>query len=180
MKAFKLFALLAVLLGLATAVFAAASAEESDIALLEDSEIDAELTEQFNAQAFDADESEVALDDETGTSIERRGAWYHKKYPPMPPKPTSPCCYLKGYAYAVGTWYGNCYCDKSGQWVCVKPKPPAPLCCVWNGKNYYEGEYVWFNKGYYCYCSGGQWTKCNYVKPQPAPMPHKPWYHKKW
>lgn len=173
MKALKLFALLAVLLGLAMAVFAA-SVEDSDTAL-EDFELDTELTDEFNAQAFDADESEVALYEEAETGVERRGAW-HQKYPPSPPKPTSPCCYWKGYAYAVGTWYGNCYCDKSGQWVCVKPKPPAPQCCVWNGKNYYDGEYVYFNKSYYCYCYGGQWTNCNYIKPQPAP---KPWYHKK-
>lgn len=177
MKVFKLFAVLAVLLGLAMAVLAASVEDETETALA-GLDIDDEATEMFNAQAFTVDEEE-AVSDEGSEGVERRGAWKHSQKPMYYPPSPAACCYWKGYGYPSGAWVGSCYCDKSGQWVCVKPQPPAPKCCVWNGKYYYTGQTVWYSNCYVCVCGAdGNWGSCKYYAPQPAP---KPYYHrKKW
>jgi hypothetical protein len=183
MKYFRLFSLLAVLLALCVAVMGATvDTRETETDLedpLEGADIDEGATALANSENFDEPE------DEAGGERERRGGNKHAQpvypvYPPPKPAP-QPCCYWKGYQYKPNMWYGNCYCDKTGNWVCVKPQPPKPNCCYWNNKVYYHQQKCSFNPGYSCYCYNGQWINCHYQKPVYKPeYKHYGFGHKKW
>jgi len=192
MKYFRLFSLLAVLLALCVAVMGATvDTRETETDLedpLEGADIDEEATAAANSENFDESEDEAEVE------RERRGGYGHAKpvypvYPPPkpvypvypPPKPAPPpCCYWKGYQYKPNIWYGNCYCDKTGHWVCYKPQPPKPNCCYWNGKVYYHQQKCSFNPGYSCYCYNGQWINCQYQKPVYKPEYKHYGGYKKW